>query len=154
MPDHSSLRIAVIGAGPSGIAAGHELLAHGFTNFTIFEATDAVGGTWHIHTYPGLACDVWAHAYTFSYRPNPDWTASFAEQPEIEAYLQRCATRFGLDPHIRTNTRIVSIRFGEASGEWTLESDAGESFPRKPTRASRDRAFPTTSPWSDPTAWC
>ena len=77
----SALRIAVIGAGPAGLAAGHELLARGFTGFTIFEATDAVGGTWHLHSYPGLACDVWAHAYTFSYRPNPDWSASFAEQP-------------------------------------------------------------------------
>lgn len=61
MLDHSFLRVAIIGAGPAGLAAGHELLAHGFTNFTIYEATDAVGGTWHIHTYPGLACDVWAH---------------------------------------------------------------------------------------------
>jgi len=60
---HASLRIAMIGAGPAGLAAGHELLAQGFTNFTLYEATDAVGGTWHTHSYPGLACDVWAHSY-------------------------------------------------------------------------------------------
>ncbi len=137
-----SLRIAIIGAGPAGLAAGHELLAHGFTNFTIYEATDAVGGTWHIHTYPGLACDVWAHSYTFSYRTNPDWTASFVEQPEIEAYLQTCATEFGLDPHIRLNTRIRAVHFRGDGVEkqvaqarddregsiWRLESEADEVF--------------------------
>ncbi len=125
--DHASLRIAVIGAGPAGLATGHELLARGFTNFTIYEATDAVGGTWHIHTYPGLACDVWAHSYTFSYRPNPDWSASFVEQPEIEAYLQQCAREFGLEPHIRLNTRIARASYA-VDGTWTLESDRGESF--------------------------
>jgi cyclohexanone monooxygenase len=124
---HGELRIAVIGAGPSGLAAGHELLARGFTNFTIYEATDAVGGTWHIHTYPGLACDVWAHSYTFSYRPNPDWTASFAMQPEIEAYLQQCAKEFGLEPHVRLNTRIAKMHY-QGDGSWKLESSAGEAF--------------------------
>jgi cation diffusion facilitator CzcD-associated flavoprotein CzcO len=125
--DHASLRIAIIGAGPSGLAAGHELLARGFTNFTLYEATDAVGGTWHIHTYPGLACDVWAHSYTFSYRPNPDWTASFVEQPEIEAYLQQCAKEFGLEPHIRLNARIASAHY-QGDGSWKLTTDTGEAF--------------------------
>jgi cyclohexanone monooxygenase len=127
LPDHDSLRIAIIGAGPAGLAAGHELLARGFTKFTLYEATDAVGGTWHIHTYPGLACDVWAHSYTFSYRPNPDWTASFVEQPEIEAYLQQCAEEFGLTPHIQLDTRIASAHY-QGDGVWNLESDAGERF--------------------------
>ena len=121
------LRIAVIGAGPAGLATGHELLAQGFTSFTLYEATDAVGGTWHIHTYPGLACDVWAHSYTFSYRPNPDWTHSFVEQPEIEAYLQQCAKEFGLEPHVRLNTRIAKMAYRE-DGTWQLESTAGERF--------------------------
>jgi cation diffusion facilitator CzcD-associated flavoprotein CzcO len=125
--DHADLRIAIIGAGPAGLAAGHELLARGFTDFTLYEATDAVGGTWHIHTYPGLACDVWAHSYTFSYAPNPDWSASFAEQPEIESYLQRCARDFGLEPHVRLNTRIASARYRQ-DGSWLLESDRGERF--------------------------
>lgn len=122
-----SLRIAVIGAGPSGIATGHELLARGFRDFTIFEKSDAVGGTWHNETYPGLACDVWAHSYTFSYRPNPDWSASFVEQPEIEAYLQRCATDFGLDPHVRLNTHITRAHYQD-EGFWRLHTEEGESL--------------------------
>ena len=131
MSDHASLKIGVIGAGPSGIGAGHDLLAKGFTDLTIFEATDAVGGTWHIHTYPGLACDVWAHSYTFSYRPNPDWTHSYVEQPEIESYLQQCATEFGLDPHVELNTRIASAEYRPDGGpgkRWHLTSDDGRTF--------------------------
>ena len=126
MSNDHSLRVAVIGAGPAGLAAGHELLARGFRDFTLYEATDGVGGTWHIHSYPGLACDVWAHSYTFSYRPNPDWSASFVEQPEIEAYLQQCAKEFGLEPHIRLNTRIARMQWQD--GRWHLESDGGERF--------------------------
>lgn len=127
MNSDSSLRIAIIGAGPSGLAAGHELLRQGFSEFTIFEASDGVGGTWHVQNYPGLACDVWAHSYTFSWEPNPDWSANFVEQPEIEAYLQRCARKFGLEPHLCLNTRIVRAAFGDP-GKWTLESAAGEHF--------------------------
>jgi len=127
MPAAPSLRIAIIGAGPSGLAAGHELLAQGFDDFTIFEKASAVGGTWHNQTYPGLACDVWAHSYTFSYAPNPNWSASFVEQPEIEGYLQRCAREFGLEPHIRLNTRITLAHY-QGEGVWQLRADSGESF--------------------------
>ena len=70
------MKIAIIGAGPTGIAAGHELLKQGFSDFTIYETASAAGGTWHLHTYPGLVCDVFAHAYTFTAAPNPDWSAS------------------------------------------------------------------------------
>lgn len=120
------MRVAVIGAGPAGLTAGYELLEQGFSDFTIFEASDGVGGTWHVQDYPGLACDVWAHSYTFSWEPNPDWTASFVDQPEIEAYLQDCATRFGLDPHIRLNTPVKRARY-EAAGHWQVETGDGET---------------------------
>lgn len=127
MSPPAPLRIAIIGAGPAGLAAGHALLARGFDTFTIFEKASAVGGTWHNQTYPGLACDVWAHSYTFSYAPNPDWSASFALQPEIEAYLQRCATEFGLDPHVVLDTRIMKAVYRD-DGTWHLTSADGRSF--------------------------
>lgn len=127
MKKQNSPRIAIFGAGPSGIAAGKELLKQGFNDFTIFEKSDGVGGTWHVQDYPGLACDVWAHSYTFSYAPNPDWSASFVEQPEIEAYLQRCATTFGLDKHIKLNTEITRAIY-QPGGHWLLHSANGESF--------------------------
>ena len=117
------MKVAIIGAGPCGIAAGHELLRRGFDDFTIFDALDAPGGTWRQHSYPGLACDVWAHSYTFSYAPNPDWSASFVGYEEIQRYMARCATAFGLDPHLRLNTEIV--RAEHVQGQWALASRAG-----------------------------
>lgn len=127
MKDHSAKHIAIIGAGPGGIAAGRELLQKGFTNFTIFDSLDAPGGTWRLHTYPGLACDVWAHSYTFTYRPNPDWSASFVSQPEIQAYLQTCTTEFGLDPHLKLNTTIASAQYRQG-GKWELKTSTGETI--------------------------
>lgn len=126
MPSEHTLRIAIIGAGPAGIAAGKELLDKGFSNFTIFDALDAPGGTWRLHNYPGLACDVWAHSYTFSYAPNPDWSESFVGHAEIQAYLARCASDFGLDPHIKLNTRINSAHY-QPGGRWVLTTASGES---------------------------
>lgn len=127
MTCNEDLRVAVIGAGPAGLAAAHELKEQGFQNFKIFEKAAAVGGTWHIHTYPGLACDLWAHSYTFSYRPNPDWSASFVDQPEIEAYLQQCAREFGLEPHLILNTRITRAEFTDGKC-WQLSDDAGQTY--------------------------
>lgn len=127
MTSKDDLRVAVIGAGPAGLAAAHELKEQGFHNFKIFEKAGAVGGTWHIHTYPGLACDLWAHSYTFSYRPNPDWSASFVDQPEIEAYLQQCAREFGLESHLILNTRIVRAEFTHDKFS-LLSDDAGQTF--------------------------
>lgn len=120
-------RVAVIGAGPAGIAAGRELLQQGFVNLTLFEKSDAVGGTWHLHSYPGLACDLWAHSYTFSYRPNPDWSANFVEQREIESYLQDCAREFGLEPHCKFNTQIVSAQFQDDK-TWQLHDSNGNTY--------------------------
>ncbi|MEM9255323.1 MAG: NAD(P)/FAD-dependent oxidoreductase [Pseudomonadota bacterium] len=125
MTEKPKLRVAIIGAGPAGIAAGRELLQQGFSDFTIFDALDAPGGTWHLHSYPGLACDVWAHSYSFSYAPNPNWSANFVTQPEIQAYLARCATEFGLDPHLTLNTRIKSAAY-QQDGTWELQTSAGD----------------------------
>lgn len=118
------MKIAVIGAGPAGIATGHDLLKQGFDDFTIFDELDAPGGTWRQHSYPGLACDVWAHSYTFSYAPNPDWSASFVGFAEIQRYLANCCTKFGLDPHLVLNTSITRARYGD-DGRWALESNTG-----------------------------
>ncbi|MBB3048223.1 cation diffusion facilitator CzcD-associated flavoprotein CzcO [Litorivivens lipolytica] len=125
MGKEQSLRIAIIGAGPAGIAAGKELLDKGFSEFTVFDALDAPGGTWRLHNYPGLACDVWAHSYTFSYAPNPDWSETFVGHAEIQAYLARCAREFGVEPHLQLNTRIVSAHFQE-EGVWELTTEKGE----------------------------
>ncbi|TNF33681.1 MAG: NAD(P)/FAD-dependent oxidoreductase [Gammaproteobacteria bacterium] len=122
----SIMNIAIIGAGPLGIAIGRELLQQGFSGFTVFEKSAAAGGTWHVQDYPGLACDVWAHSYTYSYAPNPDWSAAFVRQPEIEQYLQRCAREFGVEPHIRFNTEVLSATLGDDL-RWTLQLGDGHA---------------------------
>ncbi|MEM9254301.1 MAG: NAD(P)/FAD-dependent oxidoreductase [Pseudomonadota bacterium] len=127
MAKSGELRVAVIGAGPAGIGAGHELLRQGVTNFTIFEKQDAAGGTWRWNRYPGLACDVWAHSYTYSYRLNPHWSANFVPRIEIERYLQDCFKEFGLQPHCRFNTNVTSVEF-QSDKTWKLSTEAGEEF--------------------------
>jgi len=119
------LRIAVIGAGPSGLTAGRELIRQGFDRFTIFDKADAMGGTWHQHSYPGLACDVKAAAYTFSEAENPGWSHTFVTQPEIAAYLRRMAQEFGLTPHLKIETEIASAQY-QPDGVWHLETRAGD----------------------------
>ena len=117
-------RIGIIGAGPTGIACGREFLQQGIHSFTIFESMDAPGGTWRVQSYPGLACDVWAHSYSFSYAPNPDWSANFVERAEIQAYLAKCWKEFGLEPYTRFNTCIESAHW--TGSHWNVTTRDGD----------------------------
>ena len=81
----------IIGAGFSGIAMGAKMKRAGRDDFLILEKADEVGGTWRDNTYPGCACDVPSHVYSFSFAPNPSWSSTFSPQPEIQAYLRDVA---------------------------------------------------------------
>ena len=96
--------MAVIGAGPGGIAMGIQLAEAGH-DFTIFDRGDGFGGTWRNNTYPGAACDVPSHFYSFSFALNPRWSKTFAQQPEILAYLEKVAAEHGLAEPPRPRTR-------------------------------------------------
>ena len=115
-------RIVVIGAGPGGISSGYYLRRAGFTNFTIFERDADVGGTWQRNRYPGLACDVWSHVYSFTFNLNPSWSRSYAAQPEILEYMRRTVTDLDLWPHIRLNTGIASVTWDDTSATWRVVS--------------------------------
>ena len=119
--------VAILGAGAGGIAMGVRLKRAGY-RFTIYEQSDGVGGTWRDNTYPGAACDVPSHLYSFSFEPNPWWSRTYATQPEILAYLERCTDRYGLRPHVRTGTRIDEARWDEDAQQWILTTDTGERF--------------------------
>lgn len=123
--NHKNMRVAVIGAGPLGIQTAYELKQQGFENFRVYEAASAPGGTWHNHSYPGLACDVWAHSYTFSWARNPDWSASFVERAEIEAYLQGAAAEAGLLSYMRFQHRVDRAEY-RGDGRWQLSFGNGE----------------------------
>jgi cyclohexanone monooxygenase len=117
--------VAILGAGAGGIAMGVRLKRAGY-DFTIYEQSDGVGGTWRDNTYPGAACDVPSHLYSYSFAPNPWWSRTYATQPEILAYLEACTDRFGVRPHVRTGTRIVEARWDAPSLRWVLTSSTGE----------------------------
>src|SRR5215468_12046794 len=117
------LRVAIIGAGMAGILSGVRLLEAGIPDFTIYEKGDGAGGTWRENTYPGLACDVPSHLYSYSFAPNPDWSHRFSPGPEIREYFARVARDYGVAEHIRYDDAVASCRFDD--GQWTVESEAG-----------------------------
>ncbi len=118
-------RVAIIGSGFGGIGTAIRLKQEGVENFIIFERAGDVGGTWRDNTYPGCACDVESHLYSFSFAPNPDWTRSFSSQPEIWAYLKRCAREFGVLPHIRFHHEVREAIWDEAAQGWRIETSQG-----------------------------
>jgi cyclohexanone monooxygenase len=120
----SKPKVGVIGAGAGGIAMGIQLAAGGY-DFTIFDRADGFGGTWRHNTFPGAACDVPSHLYSYSFALNPRWSKTYANQPEILAYLERVAVDHGLGPHLRPNTAITSLRWSDSDRRWTLTADDG-----------------------------
>jgi len=124
----STPHIAILGAGISGLCMGIRLKQAGITNFTIFEKSDDVGGTWLDNSYPGAGCDVPSHLYSFSFEPNPNWSRRYSPQPEILAYFRHCARKYGIYPHIRFRTELAAARFDEAAGKWHLTTTAGEAI--------------------------
>ncbi len=124
MSTRPAFRVAIIGAGMSGIAAAVKLSLSGIA-FSIFEKGDSVGGTWRENTYPGLACDVPAHAYTYSFARNPEWTSMHAPGPEIQEYFQQVADKRGITDAIRFGDAVVSLEFRD--GGWDLRTASGLS---------------------------
>jgi cation diffusion facilitator CzcD-associated flavoprotein CzcO len=125
--DASRPTVAILGAGAGGIAMGIRCQRAGFA-YTIYEKSDGVGGVWRDNSYPGAACDVPSHLYSFSFELNPWWSRTFATQPEILAYLERCTDQYGVRPHVRTGTAITEARWDGDAQQWELTSQAGERF--------------------------
>jgi cyclohexanone monooxygenase len=122
----TKLSVGIIGAGPGGLALGILLARSGFHDFTIFDREDGVGGTWRINTYPGLACDVKSHLYSYSFDLNPHWSRLWSGQPEILAYFERCADEYGLRQHLELHTEIRSASWDEETQLWCLTTARGE----------------------------
>src|SRR3954462_4897974 len=94
-----TFEVAIVGSGFSGMGMAIKLKQQGKRDFVVLERASDVGGTWHYNTYPGCACDVPSHLYSFSFAPNPKWSETYSKQPEIRAYLQRVADEHGLRDH-------------------------------------------------------
>ncbi len=125
MPDRD-LRFVVIGAGMSGILAGIRLREAGYEKVAILEKGATLGGTWRENRYAGLYCDVPAHAYTYSFAPNPDWSSYLAPGPEIQRYFEGVADRFGLHEVMRFDEEVSRCRF--LDGCWRVETLRGGRY--------------------------
>ena len=117
-------RVAVIGAGMAGVLSAIKLTEAGYHDVVVYEKGDRIGGTWRENTYPGIACDVPSHLYSYSFAPNPEWTHVFSPGPEIRDYIEDVARRHDVDRLIRFNTEVARLEF--ADGKWQLETATGE----------------------------
>ena len=117
--------VVVVGAGMSGLLAGYRLKQAGLS-FTIVERSSEVGGTWHENVYPGCRVDNPSHVYEYSFARH-DWPQYYCAQPVLKSYFERCASDFGLRPHILFEREVVGADFDEASGTWdvTLQDRGG-----------------------------
>ncbi|MGZ5198349.1 MAG: flavin-containing monooxygenase [Telluria sp.] len=110
----------IVGAGFGGIGMAISLKRAGIDNFVLLEKSHDVGGVWRDNSYPGAACDVPSHLYSFSFEPNPNWTRVFSTQPEIHAYLRHCADKYGLQPHLRFGVQVERAEYDEEASLWRV----------------------------------
>jgi cation diffusion facilitator CzcD-associated flavoprotein CzcO len=119
------VRVAVVGSGFSGLGMAIRLRHAGIEDFVVLERADDIGGTWRDNSYPGCACDVPSHLYSFSFAPNPDWTSTFSSQPEIWAYLRACAERYGVMGHVRFDHEVRDAAWDDDAQRWRIETSQG-----------------------------
>jgi len=110
--------VVIVGTGFSGLGAAIKLKEAGIEDFVLFDKADSVAGTWRENTYPGCACDVPSHMYSFSFEQNPNWSEMYAPQQEIRDYLERTTDKYGVRPHLRLGVKAVSATWDEAEGLW------------------------------------
>ncbi len=118
-------RIAIVGAGFGGVGMAIHLRRAGIEDITVLERGERVGGVWNRNTYPGAACDVPSHLYSFSFARNPGWGRRFAEQPEIQRYVEDTARREGVLDRIRLSTEVESARWDADAAVWRIEAEGG-----------------------------
>ncbi|MCA9502497.1 MAG: NAD(P)/FAD-dependent oxidoreductase [Spirochaetaceae bacterium] len=121
-------RVGIIGAGPGGLCMAIRLLEAGLDDLVVFERGEGVGGTWYHNRYPGCECDVASHLYSFSFEPYPDWSKPFGTQPEIRAYMEHCAAKYGVTPYLRLGCGVRRADWDAVASCWRVETEAGERF--------------------------
>ena len=124
MSEPRKLRVAIIGAGASGILALIKMREAGIHDVTVFEKADELGGTWRDNRYPGLTCDVPSHLYRYSFEPNPDWSHVCSPGPEILAYFKGVAEKYGLSEFIKYANEVTQAEFIDS--RWHLDTVQGK----------------------------
>jgi len=120
-------KVCIIGSGVSGLCMAKRLTDIGVP-FTILEKYPALGGTWWENRYPGIACDVPSHFYSFSFFRNSHWSRAFSEGGEILKYLEQFACHFRIYPHIQFNKKVVKVHWQEKESRYTVECEDGSSL--------------------------
>ncbi|HEY4427693.1 MAG TPA: NAD(P)/FAD-dependent oxidoreductase [Solirubrobacteraceae bacterium] len=128
IPSRRALQVLIVGAGFGGIAAAIELRRHGIGDVTILERAPDLGGTWFYNSYPGAACDVPSHLYSFSYAQRRDWSRLCSPQAEIQDYLRDVARTQQIDRLIHTRCTVTSCSWNEATCRWTVETEEGATY--------------------------
>ncbi|HEY1703715.1 MAG TPA: NAD(P)/FAD-dependent oxidoreductase [Trebonia sp.] len=122
----TAVDVLIVGAGFAGIGMGIQLARRGRESFVIIEQADDVGGTWRDNRYPGVACDIPSHLYSFSFRPNPHWSRVFAEGSEIHDYLRECVRDEGLTEHLRLNCALSEAEWSDGAARWRVRTTRGD----------------------------
>jgi cation diffusion facilitator CzcD-associated flavoprotein CzcO len=123
--ERSRHHVAIVGAGVGGLGLAMRLEPTDH-EYVVLERGAGVGGTWRWNTYPGAACDVPSHLYSYADRPNPYWSRAYARQPEILEYLERCADEAGVRERIRTGWEVARAEWDDDACTWTLTSATGD----------------------------
>ena len=118
----------IVGAGFSGLCMAMKLRAEGMNSFLVIEKSQGIGGTWWENRYPGCACDIPSHLYSFSFDLNPQWTRMFAGREEIQAYMEQTVERHGIREQIRLETRLCEAIWDEDAGLWHAALSDGSSI--------------------------
>ncbi len=117
------VNVVIVGAGFGGIGMAISLRRAGIRDVTVLEKADDLGGTWRDNTYPGAACDVPSHLYSFSFERRRDWSRRFPPQAEILDYLRNTAAKYGVEP--RFGVEVEDAVFDEEAGLWRVRTTQG-----------------------------
>jgi cation diffusion facilitator CzcD-associated flavoprotein CzcO len=120
--------VVIVGAGFGGIAAAIDLRRHGFSDVSILERGPGIGGTWRFNTYPGAACDVPSHLYSFSFSQRRDWSRLCSPQQEILSYLEGVAKDFGVDQLVTPGVEVRACAWDDESCVWTVTAADGRTW--------------------------
>jgi cation diffusion facilitator CzcD-associated flavoprotein CzcO len=124
----SNFEVIIIGSGFGGLGTAIKLREAGIDSFVVLERGSDVGGTWRDNNYPGCACDVQSHLYSFSFEQNPNWSRLFAPQKEILSYLQHCADKYDVRRFVRFGECVVRAEYDDARAEWTVRTSSGAVY--------------------------
>ncbi len=121
-------KVVIVGAGFGGLCMAIKLKEAGITDFVILEKGGDVGGTWRDNTYPGAACDVQSHLYSFSFEGNPDWSMRYPGWEEIQEYIQRTTDKYALRSYVQYDAEVTVSEFNEQTGRWLVTLKDGKQL--------------------------